>query len=94
MVLFNECIRRDWKFADAYIEKGIILYDQKRYDSALNVFVMAATVSQTNPDAWYWMARCYEVLGKNDAALLNYERALAIDKDFEEAREGIRRLKR
>ena len=94
MALFNECIKRDWKFADAYIEKGIILYDQKRYDSALNVFVMAATVTQTNPDAWYWMARCYEVLGKKDAALLNYERALAIDKDFEEAREGIRRLKR
>jgi tetratricopeptide (TPR) repeat protein len=94
MALFDECIRRDWKFADAYIEKGIILFDQKRTDSALNVFVMAATVSQTNPDAWYWMARCYEALGKKDAAMLNYERALAIDKNFEEAREGIRRVKR
>lgn len=94
MVLFDECIRRDWKFADAYIEKGIILYDEKRYDSALNVFVMAATVAQTNPDAWYWMGRSYEVLGKKDEALLNYERAVAIDKSFDEAREGIRRLKR
>lgn len=94
MELFNECIRRDWKFTDAYIEKGIVLYEQKRYDSALKVFVMAATVSNTNPDAWYWMARCYEVLGKKDEAILNYERALAIDKNFEEARAGLRRMKK
>jgi tetratricopeptide (TPR) repeat protein len=94
MELFNECIRRDWKFADAYIEKGIVLFDKKIYDSALNVFVMAATVANTNPDSWYWMARCYEVLGKKDLALLNYERAAAIDKSFEEAKEGIRRMKK
>jgi tetratricopeptide (TPR) repeat protein len=94
MDLFNECIRRDWKFADAYIEKGIILYEQKQYDSALNVFTMAATVANTNPDAWYWMARCYEIKGKKDLALLNYQRAVAIDKSFEEAREGIRRVKK
>jgi tetratricopeptide (TPR) repeat protein len=94
MQLFNECISRDWKFTDAYIEKGIILHDLKKYDSALKVFTMAATVSETSPDAWYWMARCYEALGKNEAALEDYERALALDKNFEEARAGIRRLKK
>jgi len=55
---------------------------------------MAATVANTNADAWYWMGRCYEEQGKKDLALVNYERALAIDKGFEEAREGIRRLKK
>jgi len=92
MEMFNECISHDWKFADAYIEKGIVLHDLKHYDSALKVFTMAATVSNTNPDAWYWMARCYESLGKKDLARVNYERALAIDKNFEEAREGLKRL--
>ncbi|WP_166436986.1 tetratricopeptide repeat protein [Niastella caeni] len=94
MQMFNECISRDWKFADAYIEKGIVLHDLKKYDSALKVFTMAATVQNTNPDAWYWMARCYEVLGKKDLALVNYQRAAAIDKNFEEAREGIERMKK
>jgi tetratricopeptide (TPR) repeat protein len=94
MQLFNECISRDWKFADAYIEKGIVLHDQKKIDSALKVFTMAATVANTNPDAWYWMARCYEEQGKKDLALVNYKRALAIDKRFEEAREGIRRVEK
>ena len=92
--LFDECIRRDWKFADAYIEKGIVMYDQKKYDSALDVFVMAATVAHTNPDAYYWMARTFEVMGKQEQALLNYKRAVAIDTSFAEAKAGIRRLKR
>jgi tetratricopeptide (TPR) repeat protein len=92
--LFNECISHDWKFTDAYIEKGIILHDLKKYDSALKVFTMAATVTNTSPDAWYWMARCYEEMGKKDLALVNYERALALDKNFAEAKEGIMRLKK
>jgi len=92
--LFNECIARDWKFADAYIEKGIILHDLKKYDSALKVFTMAATVAHTSADAWYWMARIYEIQGKKEQALVNYKRALALDKKFEEAREGIRRVEK
>ncbi len=91
--LFEECIKRNWKFTDAYIEKGIVLYDQKQYDAALDVFGMAATVSNTSPDAYYWMARCYEATGRNDKALQNYQRALSLDKEFVEAREGIKRLK-
>lgn len=90
---FEECIKRNWKFTDAYIEKGIVLYDQKQYDAALEVFGMAATVSNTSPDAYYWMARCYEATGRNDKALQNYQRALSLDKEFTEAKEGIKRLK-
>jgi tetratricopeptide (TPR) repeat protein len=94
MQMFNECISRDWKFSDAYIEKGIILHDLKKSDSALKEFTMAATVANTNADAWYWMARIYEEQGKKDLALVNYKRALALDKKFEEAREGIRRVEK
>jgi tetratricopeptide (TPR) repeat protein len=94
MQMFNACISRDWKFSDAYIEKGIILHDLKKSDSALKEFTMAATVANTNADAWYWMARIYEEQGKTDLALVNYKRALALDKKFEEARDGIRRVEK
>jgi tetratricopeptide (TPR) repeat protein len=90
---FEECIKRNWKFTDAYIEKGIVLYEQKQYPEALEVFGIAATVSNTNADAYYWIARCYEATGRKDQALQNYQRALAFDKDFIEAREAIKRLK-
>lgn len=90
---FEECIKRNWKFTDAYIEKGIVYYEQKQYNEALEVFRMAATVSNTSADAYFWMARCYEATNRKDEALENYMRALSLDKDFTEAREGIKRLK-
>jgi len=90
---FDSCIRRDWKFTDAYLEKGIVLYHLKKYEEALNMFQMTIKVSNTYPDGYYWIGRCYEATGHKEEATLFYQRALALDKDFTEAREAIRRLK-
>lgn len=90
---FEQCIQRNWKFTDAYIEKGIVQYEQKQYDQAKETFAMAATVSNTSADAYYWLARCFEATHQTDKALENYQRALSLDRDFTEAREGIKRLK-
>lgn len=91
---FDNCIRRDWKFTDAYIEKGIILFQQKNIDEAMRTFRLAATVSNTYPDAYYWLGRCYEQLGKHEEARENYLSALALDKNFEEAKKGLARLRK
>jgi tetratricopeptide (TPR) repeat protein len=94
MEQFDECIRTDWKFTDAYIEKGIILYEQNNIDEALLTFKMANTVSSTNADAYYWQGRCYEAAGKKEEALDNYVRAYRLDRSFVEAKVAIDRLKR
>ncbi len=93
LIQFDSCIRRDWKYTDAYIEKGILFFHQKKYNDALGVFQMAITVSNTYPDAYYWLGRCYEVTGKKDEAIIYYQQALALDKDFSEARDRINKLK-
>jgi tetratricopeptide (TPR) repeat protein len=92
IVLFDSCIGRDWKFTDAYLEKGIALYEQNRYDSALSIFQMTIRVSNTYPDGYYWAGRCYEATGRSDRAVLYYRQALALDKDFSEAAERIKHL--
>jgi tetratricopeptide (TPR) repeat protein len=84
----------DWKFQEAYIEKGLIYFDQKNLDEALQQFKLAATVSNTYPDAYYWQGRCYEVLGMKDEALKNYARAYALDKNFTQAIDAVKRLRR
>ena len=89
---FDSCIGRDWKFTDAYLEKGIALYEQKRYDSAMSTFLMTVKVSDTDPDAYYWVGRCYETTGHKDQAILYYRQALALDKDFTEAADRIKQL--
>jgi tetratricopeptide (TPR) repeat protein len=91
--MFNESIRRDWRFADAHVEKAIIQYEKKQYEEALKILKTALTVANTNPDAYYWIGRCYEASGDKELALMNYERALSLDPDYDEARAGIRKLK-
>lgn len=88
---FEACISRDWKFTEAYIEKGIILYNRKDFTEAYRTFEMAATVTPTYADAYFWMARIQEAQGKKAEARENYSRALALDRDFTEAKEGIKR---
>jgi tetratricopeptide (TPR) repeat protein len=90
---FDSCINRDWKFADAHIEKGIVMYEQKKYNEALSIFTTAVSIANTNPDAYYWTARCYEAINNKDLAIANYRRALALDKYLVEAEEGLRRLR-
>ena len=92
IVEFDSCIGRDWKFTDAYLEKGIAFYKQRSYDTALNTFQMTIRVSNTYPDGYYWSGRCYEAKGQKDKAVLYYRQALALDKDFSEAAERIKKL--
>ena len=91
---FEECIRKDWKFTDAYIEKGIILYEIKNIDEALQTFKLASTISPRNPDTYYWQGRCYEVIGKKEEAMDNYIRAYSLDRNFVEARQHIENLRK
>ncbi len=92
IVQFDSCIGRDWKFTDAYLEKGIALYKQNRYDSAMSTFLMTVKVSDTYPDGYYWVGRCYEATGRKDQAILYYRQAFALDKDFTEAADHIKHL--
>ncbi len=89
---FDKCIKRDWKFIEAYIEKGIIQFTRKKYDDALQTFALGAKVSNTYADAYYWMGRCYEARGDKNEAVKNYERALALDMNFSEAREALEKF--
>jgi tetratricopeptide (TPR) repeat protein len=92
IIQFDSCINRDWKFTDAYLEKGIALFKQKQYQPALLSFQMTIKVSQTYADGYFWIGRCYEATGLKQEAILYYREALALDKEFTEAAEGIKRL--
>jgi tetratricopeptide (TPR) repeat protein len=77
---------------EAYMEKGFIYYETKKYQEALKVFQQAITVNNLYADAYYWQAKTYEALGNKEEALINYQRSLGLDKTLKEAREAIKRL--
>jgi len=90
---FDECIVHDYTFMDAYIEKAIIQFDQKKYEDALKTLHRANNVSNTNTDAYFWLGRCYEAMGNKELAADNYKKTLGLDPRYKEAAEALERLK-
>lgn len=89
---FEECIKRDWKFTQAHIEKGIVFFRQQKYNEALEVFNKAVEVSNTNPDGYFWLGRTYEAMKDLKLAKENYERSLSLDPTIDEARDALKRI--
>lgn len=90
--LFNDAIKHDYNFLDAHIEKGIILYDQQKYEEAYQSFNLAMTISPKYADSYYWMAKCQEATGNKAEAKLNYQRAYGLDKTLKEAKEAADKM--
>ena len=89
---FNECIINDYTFIDAYMEKGILLYNDKKYIDAQKSFEKALTISNTHAEAYFWTGKCLEALNKKEEALDYYKKTIGLDGKITEAAEGIKRL--
>ncbi len=89
---FDKAIADNYTVIEAYLEKGFIYYDRKDFTTALKVFETAQKVSATNADVYYWIAKCYEQMGNKQEALINFQRAVGLDKNLVEAKEGVERL--
>lgn len=90
---FDECIKNDYTFLDAYVEKGLLLYDSKDYKASLAVFEQSIQVSNTFAEGYYNAGRCEEVLDNKSEAISYYEKALGLDKSLTAASDGLKRLK-
>jgi len=90
---FNKAIQSDYSFLDAYMDKGQVLYDEEKYAEATGVFQLVLKVSATYADAYYWLGKCQEAMGKKEDAKLNYERAYGLDKSLAEAKAAADRLR-
>jgi tetratricopeptide (TPR) repeat protein len=90
---FNEAIRHDYYFLDAYIEKGSLLLDAKKYAEAISDLQLVLTISPKYADGYYWLAKCYEAMGNKPEANINYQKALGLDNTLKEAKEGIDRTR-
>ncbi len=90
---FNDAIIKDYAFLDAHMYKGQLFYNEKKYAEAYKTFQLVTTITPTYADAYFWMAKCQEVVGNTKDALLNYQRAYELDKSLEEAKEAAQRLK-
>ncbi len=89
IIQFDSCILRDWKTTDAYLEKGRAYFHMENFNKASETFSMAITVTNTDPDAYYWLGRCFEAQKRKMDAIDNYRKAIALDKNFTEAKQRM-----
>jgi CubicO group peptidase (beta-lactamase class C family) len=71
---------------------GFALMNDNQLDQAISVFVANTKIFPQEPNTFDSLANAYEKAGDNAKALLNYRAALALDSEFESAKEGILRL--
>ena len=89
---FDECIANNYTYMEAYIEKGLVYFDQRQYQKALDVFQFASTVNNLYADAYYYMGRCYEMMNKKDSAVLRFKQSLQLDPTLDEATTHLKSL--
>ena len=90
--LFDETIRHDYNYLNAYIEKGKILLEQKKINDAFRTFQLCNTIDPAFPDAYYYIGKCQEARRQKEEAKLSYEKAYSLDKTFTEAKEAAERI--
>ena len=93
MFYLDKAIGADFKLMDAYIEKGTLLFKNKKYTEAIQVYDVAIEVNPRYADSYYFKAQCMEATGNNAAAIELYETALQFDENFTEAKAALARLK-
>lgn len=89
---FDDCIANDYTYMEAYIEKGLLYFDNKEYSKALNVFKFASTINALDADPYYWQGRCFEMMNIKDSAVLRFEQALNLERDSKEIQEALERV--
>jgi tetratricopeptide (TPR) repeat protein len=92
LMYFNECIINDYTFIDAYMEKGILLYNDKKYIEAQKSFEKVLTISNTHTEAYLWTGKSLEAQNKKEEALDFYKKTIGLDEKMKEAAEGVERL--
>ena len=89
---YDASIAHDYNFLDSYLDKGKLLYNQKKYNDAQNVFTLALKVSPATADFYFWLAKTQEAMENKKEAKLNYQRAYGLDHTLKEAKQSAERI--
>lgn len=82
----------DYNFLDTWLDKGQLLFGQKKYEQALRSFATGQKLAPGAAEFYFWVAKTQEATGNKADAKMNYERAYALDKNMTEARQAAEKI--
>jgi tetratricopeptide (TPR) repeat protein len=89
---FDSCIASRYRYLEAYMEKGFILYNKSQIDKAFLLFETTTKLNPAYADGYYWMAKCKQATNERTEAINYYQKALTFDSTIKEAKEAIQQL--
>lgn len=89
---YKNCVLRDPQYSDAIFATGFVLLQQDSFEKARRQFDLVTKTSPTNAVAYYNRGLCSELIGDKAAAAADYNQALTFDKDYNTAKEGLKRV--
>jgi len=91
---YDDFTARPLKFTARPLNKlGYALINNNQLEQAISVFIVNSKIFPENPNTFDSLADAYEKAENKPQALLNYQKALSLDSNFESAKQAILRLK-
>lgn len=91
---FGAAISEDYQLTDAYIEKAILLYDQKQFKASFNLLEKGTVINKYNPSLYFWMAKNKQEMGKKEESVYFYQQCLELKPSEDEATEATEMIKK
>ncbi len=76
---FDACIRFNYQYLEAHMEKGFLLWDAGNVMGAKKIFNLVVQLKGTYPDGYYWLAKCEEKLQDSSNAREHFRQANRLD---------------
>jgi tetratricopeptide (TPR) repeat protein len=89
---FDNAIKLNYNFLDAYRDKGQVQMNERKFKEALKTFSLALKIAPASADFYYLIGKAQQALGNTTEAKLNYLRAYGLDKTLSEAKEAAEKL--
>ncbi len=89
---FDKSIAASYTFMEAWLEKGLALYDLKKYKEAAEVLEKAISIQNNFDKGYYYLGQCYEKLNRTEEAIQAYQMALNYDPNYVEVKDALGRL--
>jgi tetratricopeptide (TPR) repeat protein len=90
--IYKQIIGIDPQYTDAYLNTGLLYLELDSLGQAYEQFNILIGIDVTNPLAYFYRGYTFEQGGEINKARADYEQALRLSPDFEEARNALKLL--
>ena len=91
---FDSCLITNYRYIEALMEKGFILFDNQQHSAALAIFGAVNQIDPLYADGYFWKAKCFENNKQIPEAIEQYQKAQSLDPALKEATIALQQLQK